>query len=105
MSNNQTPSGASVLARLLWMFLCPMALLVLTMAIVTKGGGWLTGADYAFFVLLAAMILARLWEFREGAPQTASGEPATPAHLWRFTVGGIVLGIAVWVVANYMVNP
>lgn len=86
------------------MFLCPMALMILTMTIVTKGGGWLTFADYAFFALLAAMVLARVWEFREGHPQTASGEPATPAHLRRFVAGGLVLGLAVWAVANFLGN-
>ena len=104
MPQTHPPSAASVLARLLWMFLCPMILLILTITIVRRGGGWLTPADYAFFGLLAAMILARIWEFRIGNPQTASGEPAAPADLWRYIAGAVLVGLAVYAVANYFGN-
>jgi hypothetical protein len=104
MPENQAPSGAAVLARILWMFLCPMILLILTMTIVTKGDGWLTPADYAFLAILTVMILARVWEFRLGNPQTASGDPATPADLPRYVAGAAILGLAVWAVANYFGN-
>lgn len=104
MTNDSTPSGVAVFSRLLWMFLCPMALMVLTMTFVVKGGGWFTFADMAFMAFLAAMLLARCWEFRDGHPQTATGQPATPAHLRRFLAGGLVVGLLVWTIANYLGN-
>lgn len=43
MAQNLPPSGGSAIARLLWMFIFPMILLVLTITIVRKGGLFHTG--------------------------------------------------------------
>jgi hypothetical protein len=73
-------------------------------AIINAGTGWLTGLDLAFLAVLGGMLLARWLEFRGGDPQTATGEPATLAHLRRYTLVALLLGLAVWVVANLVGN-
>jgi hypothetical protein len=95
-------SGAAVLGRVFWMLLGPALLLVLTVVIISQWSGWVTGTDVAYFIILGLMVLGRWLEFRSGTPLTATGEPATPAHLRRFIIGVLVGGTAVWVAANLL---
>jgi hypothetical protein len=81
MSPNST-SGLAPLGRIFWMMVGPASLFLLAIAIARDPSGWFTPRDFAFLFVLAAMIAARLLEFR-GDPHTASGEPATPAHFRR----------------------
>jgi hypothetical protein len=99
-----TGSPAALLGRLIWMMIGPLALILLTMAIVREGGGWLTPYDIAYFAVLGAMFLGRGLEFRGGHPQTADGEPATAQHLRRYLLFGALLGLAVWALANVLGN-
>ena len=99
-----TTSMLAVASRAFWMMLGPMILGILTYTIVSTGSGWLTAADFAFLAVLGALFVARLLEFRGGSPQTATGEPATPAHLRRYVAVTIPLGLSVWVVANLIGN-
>jgi hypothetical protein len=57
-----------------------------------------------FFVILGGMLVGRWSEFRYSHPLTATGEPATAAHLHRYLwgAGGLCLGI--WVAANLIGN-
>jgi hypothetical protein len=71
---------------------------------VRTGQGWFTPADFGFLGVLTGMIIARVWEFRLGHPQTASGEPAGAAVLPRYMIGAALVGLAVWAVANYFAN-
>ncbi len=93
--------GAS---RAFWMMLGPLILGMLIYTIVSTGSGWLTAVDFAFLVVLVGVLAARFVEFRGGNPQTATGEPATPAHLRRYALVAIPLGLGVWVVANVLGN-
>ncbi|MCI0681008.1 MAG: hypothetical protein L0Y71_02800 [Gemmataceae bacterium] len=104
MNADSAPSGSSVLARVVWLMVGPMLLLVLALVVIKTGNGWFTVADMAFLAVLAVTILARWWEFRGGAAKTSTGEAATPAHLRRFVVGALVVGLAGWAVANYLAN-
>ena len=89
-------------ARVFWMLLGPVLLLLLTAGIVTRWRGWVTGPDLLYFAVLGGMLLARWVEFRGGESQTADGEPATPADLRRYLLVGTAAGIAVWVAANLL---
>lgn len=104
MTPHQSTSLLGALSRLLWLMLCPMVLLLLTLAIINAGPSWLTAADLAFLVVLGTMILARWLEFRAGAPQTATGEPATVSHLQRYAIFAAIVGLVVWIVANLLAN-
>jgi hypothetical protein len=97
-------SASTLLARLFWIMIGPMILMVLAIQIVTFGNGWLTRFDVAFFVILASLVAARWIEFRTGHPETGTGEPATWSHFRRYTAGVLGFGLAVWAVANLFGN-
>jgi hypothetical protein len=102
-----TQSDASLpvfLGRLFWMMVGPLILVLLAFTIVIKGSGWLTLPDLAFLGVLGSLLLARWLEFRGGNPQTSTGEPATSAHLRRYAISTIVLGVSAWVAANFVGN-
>jgi hypothetical protein len=82
----------------------PAAMLICTIVIIETGNGWFTGADFAFLIALAVTVLARCLDFRAGNPRTAMGEPAQPNHLRRYVPAALVLGLAVWSVANLIGN-
>lgn len=104
MSNNENTSLLGVLGRLIWMMLGPMGLVLMTFLVIKTGDGWLTGADFGYFGILAAMMFARWLEFHGGNPQTAEGQPATSEHLRRYLIGVAVLGLSAWVIANIVGN-
>lgn len=101
-STPTTTSFSAALGRLTWMLLGPFFLVLTIFAIVRGEKSWWTGADLTFFVVLAAMLLGRCLEFRGGHPETASGEPATPAHLRRYLVVAGAGGLLAWVAANLL---
>ena len=102
-TSERTPASAA-LARLVWMMLGPVALVLTAVAIVRTGNGWLTGADIAYFAVLGAVLLARWGEFRGGSAQTATGEPATREDVRRFLIFTAAGGLLVWVAANLVAN-
>lgn len=104
MQNQESTSLLGAVSRLFWMMIGPGLLALCTLFIVTKGNGWMTPADIGYFVVLAALMLARCLEFWTGNPQTSTGEAATPAHLRMYLLGVVVIGILVWAVANIIGN-
>lgn len=102
--NGPTTSFLALFGRLLWMMVGPMFLVFLTIAIVQNGNGWFTPADFAYLAVLAAMLLGRLVEYWEGNPQTASGEPATRAQVFRYLAAAGGIGAGVWILANLLAN-
>jgi hypothetical protein len=82
----------------------PLALLFAIWAIMSGASGWATAGDMAYWIILGAMLLGRWLEFRGGNPQTSTGEPATPGHLRRYVVLTLLLGLSVWVMANWVGN-
>jgi hypothetical protein len=103
-SNDQAAGQISSLkvlgARLTWLMLGPVALALMIWAIASKGRGWLTGLNAAFFVVLGLTILGRWVEQRSGAATTLTGRPATLAHCKRYTVVLLAVAAVAWVVAN-----
>lgn len=104
MSVPPKAQASAALARVFWMLLGPMALVLTAMAVLRAGRGWLTGADVAYLSFLAAVLLARWFEFRAGDPQTADGEPATAQDLRRYLVVTTTVGLVVWVALNLVAN-
>ncbi|MFH0980718.1 MAG: hypothetical protein V2A79_04175 [Planctomycetota bacterium] len=90
--------------RLTWVILGPFALLLITAGIVTRGGGWFTGLDAAFGVVVGLMILGRWVEQRSGTATTLTGEPATVEQCKRYTAILLLVTAAVWVTANVLGN-
>ncbi|MGE3806092.1 MAG: hypothetical protein AB7K24_15585 [Gemmataceae bacterium] len=100
----QRTSLSAAFSRIFWMMLGPMILVVVALNIAQSAAGWLTGADMIFLIVLAGMIAARWFEFHKGDPQTATGAPATPAHLRRYVLSAALLGVGVWVIVNLVGN-
>ena len=98
MADRPTP-GYAGFARLYWMFLGPMLLLLVAFSLV-NGGGWFSPKSLTFLGLLAFLLFCRWAEFHAGDARTAEGEPATPAHLRRYVLVGMLIGAAIWVAAN-----
>jgi hypothetical protein len=82
----------------------PFALAICAMRIAGWVGGWFGPLDVVYFVLLGRMPAGRLMEFRHGRPTTATGEPATPAHLRRYALVLTVFGLGVWIAAKLASN-
>jgi len=97
-------SAIAVVARIFWMMLGPVMLFVVAISIARQGEGWWTGLDMLYLVTLPALIVARLFEFQAGDPQTTTGEPATFADLQQYAVGVVLVGMAVWLAANLLGN-
>lgn len=90
--------------RVFWMGLGPLILALILYEILTRGGGWFTPIDFGFLIVLSALPVARWFEFRNGNPLTSTGVPATSAHLSRYVIGVVSLGLAAWIVANLLGN-
>jgi len=93
-------SGYAVFARIFWMFMGPMILTIVTINIVSQGGGWITASNRTFFAVLGVMLLSRWAEFHAGNPRTANGDPAAPGHLRRYILGASAAGLVIWIIAN-----
>ena len=106
MTTEQPPtkSFALVLARMFWIQLGPMILIILALNIIMYGRGWFTALDLIFLALLGGLVLARWFEFRGGNPLTSTGEPATKSHLRRYAIGSTIAGLGTWVFANLLGN-
>ena len=95
-------------ARIFWLLMGPGILLLLGLSIVNRGAGWVGPHDLAYFFVLALVMLARWYEFREN-PTTSAGEPATPADLRKFLAGAVVIGVGLWctfnVLGGYLARP
>lgn len=103
MTTAPTP-GYAGFARIFWMVGGPMLLAMITFKIASQGGGWFTSANLVFFLILGALPLSRWAEFRGGSPQTSEGDPATPAHLRRYVIVILLVGVVIWIAANAMGN-
>src|SRR5262245_51846944 len=104
MAASQGTSALAFLGRLTWMMIGPLALALMTFLIIAKGGGWFTGADAAYFVVLGAMLLGRWLDFHGGDPRKATGEPASAADLRRYLLVTAPIGLIIWAIANLLGN-
>lgn len=103
-SSQQTTALVPFLSRVFWGVLGPAFLLLCFLQIIGYGGGWLTQADIIFLGVLVGLPVARWLEFRAGNPLTATGQPATTAHLRRYALKTLLIGLTVWAVANLIGN-
>jgi hypothetical protein len=93
------PSGWLAFARLFWMAVGSALLFLLAGTVARNGVGWLAPASLALLAVLPVMIVARWLD-----SHNSYGDPTTPAEILRYTVGIIMVGLAVWGVANLVGN-
>jgi len=90
--------------RAVWMFLGPMALVIVSLGIVNSSTGWLTALDAGYFAFIALMIGCRWVEQKSGQATTATGEPATWSDFNRYVAALVPLAVVVWIVLNVIGN-
>lgn len=98
-------SMSVLFGRLFWMFIGPALLAGLALQNLQNGHGWLTLADFAYFVVLGGIPLARWLEYQGGNAVTSIGEPANWAQFYRYSATVVVAGVLVWLVVNVLGNP
>jgi hypothetical protein len=100
MATQAMTSVPALFGRLSWMMIGPFALAICALSITERRAGWFGPLDVVYFAVLGGMLLGRWLEFRYSLPRTATGEPATAAHLRRYAWVLGVLGFGGWVAAN-----
>ena len=70
-------SWSVLFGRLMWFMICPAILMGTVYGIVTRGSGWVSGANVTYVVTVALMVLGRWKEQRSGCATLADGKPAT----------------------------
>jgi hypothetical protein len=104
MDNDQHSSGFVQLGRIVWIALGPAVLAISAMYIVESGASWRSPASVFYFATLAVIIFGRWVEARSGHPLDSFGEPATPKDFHRHVVLVLLIGVAIWVLANAIVS-
>jgi hypothetical protein len=104
MATEAMTSAPAFFGRLSWMIVGPFAMAIFAISITERRDGWFSPLDLIYFLVLGGMLLGRWTEFRYTRPMTATGEPATAAHLRRYTVVLSTLGLGIWVAANLVGN-
>jgi hypothetical protein len=99
MASDQSTSFLGILARLFWMMVGPAILMLLAYSLTGNAKGWFAPSSIAFLAVLAAVTIARWMD-----PRTSEGAPTTSAHLRRYTVSTLGIGLVAWVVANLLGN-
>ena len=87
------------LVRLGWMIWGTAALLM-TVVFIVKQAGAFSIADAVFWSIVAVCIGLRYVDIRYLNGQTASGEPATFTHWWRYSLLLGAVALALWGVAH-----
>jgi hypothetical protein len=103
-NDEEITSLSAIFARVFWMMIGPLSLVLLAFTIVQIGSGWLTWADGGYLGVLVGMLYARWSEFHKGRAMTTAGQRATPAHLRRYMQQAASLGLGMWIVANVLGN-
>jgi len=91
-------------ARLTWVFIGPLFLLLSGWGIVSSGNGWFTAYDLLFVLAVGWIILARWFEQRSGSAATLDGQAVTADHFTRYIRALLCLAGLVWVAANVVGN-
>lgn len=79
-------------------------MLILAMLNLERGGGWMTAIDLAYFVVLGITILARVLDFQTEVRRQRWEHHSTSADLRRYVPGILLVGLAVWRIANLIGN-
>ncbi len=103
----QAPEITSIwvfLARLFWVILGPMTLLLVLLGLILNKPEAVGGLD-AFYAIVVLLMLGGRWiEQRSAAPKTASGELSTPESFRRYIYILIPVAIVAWVAARVAVR-
>jgi hypothetical protein len=99
----------SLLVRVFWMLL-GNAILAISAIFITQGKDWkFQTADVVFWVIVAALLLARYLDIKFYSDSDSTGQPASMVNWRKYAAILLIISTAVWVLAhvvNYlMVKP
>ena len=97
-SEPQKQSPVGCILRLFWMFGGNLALVVLA-GLIFQSAGW-TIADLAYWLIVGLLVSARYIDIARFNGATADLEPATTAHLKRYSLLLVLGAAAVYVTAR-----
>lgn len=98
-------TSASVLgARLTWSFIGPAALLLITVAIVSRGEGWFTALDCWFTAVVVWMLVGRWFDHRRTSAAPAVDDPPASKPFNRYAAMLLSIAAVAWLVANVLGN-
>jgi len=102
--NKEVPmSGTGCLVRSYWIFIGTIFLWFCLVSIFLKHQTQLTLRDAAYFVAVAALIIARHIDIRFLNGLTYEGKPATMNHLHRYTKFVGAAGVSAWLLVRILV--
>ena len=99
MPTQKATSGIVVIARLIWICVGPLVLLLLAYAMASDQRGWFAPQSIAFLVLLAVVVVCRRID-----PLNSDGELSTPDDMRRYMVRTVLAGGITWALANLAGN-
>ncbi|MCX5635527.1 MAG: hypothetical protein NTW55_06805 [Planctomycetota bacterium] len=104
-ATNKQDSIAGLLARIFWMLIGNMVLVISMIITLQHKGSMFHAADLVFWITIAALILVRYLDIKFWGGMTAAGGPATIANWNRYAVALLTGSTAVWIIfhaINYM---
>ena len=106
-ATNKQDSIAGLLARMFWMLIGNMVLVISMIIILQHKGSMFHAADLVFWITIAALILVRYLDIKFWGGMTAAGGPATIANWNRYAAALLIGSAAAWAlshVVNYLIT-
>jgi len=94
----------SILARLFWMAIGNVILVISVVSIVHQKGAIFQIGDLIFWITVPALILVRYLDIQLWDGQTAMGTPATMTHWKKYTIVLLIGSTVVWVISNLVTH-
>ena len=90
----------SILARLFWMAIGNVVLVMSCVSISQQKGAMFQTADVVFWITVSFLILVRYLDIKLWDGQTAMGIPATMAHWKKYSILLLAGSTAVWLLCH-----
>jgi hypothetical protein len=90
----------SILARLFWMAIGNVVLVMACVSILQHRGPMFYTADVVFWITVPVLILVRYLDIRLWDGQTAMGTPASMGHWRRYSILLLACSTAVWALCH-----
>src|SRR3990172_9519333 len=90
----------SILARLFWMAIGNVVLVMASVSIFQQKGAMFQTADVVFWIIVPALILVRYLDIRLWNGQTAMGTPATMTHWRKYSALLLAGSTVVWLLCH-----
>jgi len=101
-SRSEPSPSLGVLARLYWMAIGPIATILVVLAIIMKSFKNTIPTSLIYWSLVLSIILIRYLDIRYFKGETADGEPATLKHWKKFSIVGVIVYCAIWLILIFL---